>query len=410
VDYVRVYQNISNVAILGKNLVEPNTAASQYTVPNLTNTTYQWSVSGVGNTIISGQGTTQIGVNWGTNNGTVSVLMNDGCVPSATVSLPVKVSANLWENYGFEQDYVSWDTRPAYSSAVSFNVSTTDYTEGSKSACVQTNTVGTNPWDIQLSRTNLNLIGGTNYTLRFKAKANANRTIPVSFIRSSNYSNVANTNINLTTNWQQFSMFFTPTSNENVLFNIDVAAQLGTNCFDDFIFAKTSVLPLDLIEFKGISEGNKNHLMWHFGDNKNVFKIELEKSKNGQDFMPFLELNSIDLIPKNKQQEAFDFAPFDATYYRLKSTENDGKTSFSRIICVKNADILRGLKIYPNPVHDVLTIENAAEKDVEIINILGEKLIKIKALNNHFLIQINSLKTGIYFIKIDNKTIPFFKE
>jgi beta-glucanase (GH16 family) len=410
VDYVRVYQNISSLAIIGKNLVEPNTTASLYNVPSLANTSYQWSVSGVGNTINSGQGTRQIGINWGSNSGTVSVLMNDGCTPSASVSMPVKVSANLWDNYGFEQDFVSWDTRPAYSSAVSFTVSTSDYTEGSKAASVQTNTVGANPWDIQLSRTNLSLIAGTNYTLKFKAKANANRTLPIAFIRSSNFSNIANTSINLTTNWQQYTMTFTPAGNENVMFNIDVAAQLGTNWFDDFIFARTSVLPIDLIAFKGNSEGNKNHLMWQFGDYKNVFANELEKSKNGQIFQPFMTLNPIDLTNKNKPHEAFDYAPFDQTYYRIKTVENDGKVEFSPIICVKNTDILRGPKIYPNPANDVLTIENAVGKDIEIVNILGEKMIKTKVTNNQFSMPINHLKSGIYFIHSGNDVLQFFKE
>ena len=245
VDYVRVYQLLDQVAIIGNRLVEPNTNATVYSVPNMADTTYEWSVSGDGNTIVSGQNSSQIVVNWGNSSGLVSVLLNNTCPATATAMANVTVSGNTWSNPNFEQNYNFWETRPLYNGDADFNILTTNTAEGAKSACVQVNNAGTNPWDIQLSRTNLNLQGGTNYTLRFKAKADANRSIPIAFIRSDNYAGIANKTINLTTIWQTFTLVFTPNISANAMFNLDLAGATGTYCFDEFVFGKTQNLSLD---------------------------------------------------------------------------------------------------------------------------------------------------------------------
>jgi hypothetical protein len=252
VDYVRVYQKIADMEVKGVTLTEPNANSVTYSVPSLSGMTYQWSVSGAGNSIASGQNTNQITVNWGSTSGTVSVLVHDGCAADATLNLNVTVSPNLWTNYGFEQNYVSWDARPAYSSNLSFGIATTGAAEGSKAACVDVlnNVTPAAPWNMQLSRTNLSLTAGTSYTLQFKAKSDAARPISASFITSTfNTIGSSYRYITLTTGWQQYSITFTPSSSvTGAMFNVDLARELGTYCFDDFVFARTTLLPVINLE------------------------------------------------------------------------------------------------------------------------------------------------------------------
>ena len=405
VDYVRVYQKISELTVTGRTLVEPSTPSVSYAVPTLSGTTYQWSVSGAGNAIASGQGTAQATVNWGNASGTVSVLINDGCMPSANIALPVTVSPNIWDNYGFEQNYVSWETRPAYDATkVLFSTSTSDFTEGSKSACVQTLVTGPNPWSIQLSRTNVDLVAGTSYTLRFKGKANVARTVAATFIRTNNFSYIASVNANLTTAWQEFSLTFTPSNNENVMLNLDLATQLGTNCFDDFTFARTTILPIELLDFQGFASKYSNRLTWQFADIKEIKDIVLEKSSNG------ILFNAFAVIDKKDGRETLDDTPFEVTYYRLKMTELDGKTTFSKIISLKRGDILRGLKIYPNPTNSILTIENIEGQSVEIVNTLGQVLQTLpKSVDYSVKLDISVLPNGVYFVKTMGRIVRFIK-
>jgi beta-glucanase (GH16 family) len=402
VDYVRVYQKLNNIAITGKTLVEPTTNGVAYSVPSLADATYQWSISGTGNSIASGQGTNQVSINWGSNNGTLSLLLNDGCVPSATVSTDVTVSPNLWANFGLEQNYVNWDTRPAYSSSVNFNITTADVAEGSKAASIQVNTVGANPWNIQLSRTNIDLVSGVQYYLRFKAKSDAARSIPIAVIRSSDFSGIAYQTINLTTTWQTFTMRFTAPSNVNVMFNADLAAALGTYYFDDFLFAREALLPLELLSFQGQTEHKTNLLRWQFADTKDFESLEIQKSSDAKNFIPLSILSKKDIF-------YVDTFPFEITYYRLKMVDIDNKTTFSKIISLHTPNtegvLKKDFKIYPNPVTQDFNIEiwDKNATSIECKDILG-KTIFLKPIDNTTSTHTLSIKTidmpaGIYFLK-----------
>jgi hypothetical protein len=177
--------------------------------------------------------------------------------------------------------------------------------------------------------------------------------------------------------------------------------------YDQIFLESLTVLPINLIEFKGISEGNKNHLFIQFSDVKNISKIELEKSNNGKDFIKLIELNPLNF----NQKDIYDNDPFDLTYYRINTIEMDGKSSFSPIISVKKAFILRGpLKVFPNPANAILFIENVENKDIEIVNILGQKVMAFKSEINHSQLNIDHLKSGIYFVKSGNEMVRFVKE
>jgi hypothetical protein len=165
----------------------------------------------------------------------------------------------------------------------------------------------------------------------------------------------------------------------------------------------STVLRTELLAFTGIAEQMGNQLVWQFAETNTLDTIEVQKSKDSAHFIPLSNQY------KNAAQTAFDNTPFDITYYRLKIKELAGKTTFSKTISLKRADILRGVNIYPNPVNNVLFIENAEGKTVEIINILGQIIKSFSPNNNQFPIAINELNSGIYFIKINNELIRFVK-
>lgn len=71
---------------------------------------------------------------------------------------------------------------------------------------------------------------------------------------------------------------------------------------------------------------------------------------------------------------------------------------FSTLISLIDIDNSEGIKIYPNPVYNLLNIEtNEAVKEVILFDISGKKLIEKKALKT---IDLNAIKNGIYFLKI----------
>ena len=81
----------------------------------------------------------------------------------------------------------------------------------------------------------------------------------------------------------------------------------------------------------------------------------------------------------------------------------DPQTSFSEdcatFLGVDDEILSEGLKIYPNPVSDILSVESKlALKKIEIYSILGQK---VKEINSDFnSISTNQLSNGIFLIKI----------
>jgi len=89
VDYVRVYQLLDNIAITGNEFVEPDATNEQYQVPDIVDASYNWEVP-ANASIVSGQGTNSILVNWGSTEDTVKVqLTYDG--NSSELKFPVKL-------------------------------------------------------------------------------------------------------------------------------------------------------------------------------------------------------------------------------------------------------------------------------------------------------------------------------
>lgn len=60
------------------------------------------------------------------------------------------------------------------------------------------------------------------------------------------------------------------------------------------------------------------------------------------------------------------------------------------------------IKIYPNPVNDILNIESKGEYDFEIYSFLGVKIIEGKLNKQVNIINITKLKSGLYFFKTNN--------
>ncbi len=58
-------------------------------------------------------------------------------------------------------------------------------------------------------------------------------------------------------------------------------------------------------------------------------------------------------------------------------------------------------KIYPNPSNGIFTVESGAMiSNIEIINVLGEKIYSSKVNSEKTVIDLNSQPKGIYFYKI----------
>ena len=138
----------------------------------------------------------------------------------------------------------------------------------------------------------------------------------------------------------------------------------------------TGVLPLGLVDFKVINNGKENIITWETTQEREISKINLERSSDGVNFSPIASYNALNGVNTNKYNHT-DFEPNVGTnYYRLNFVSIDGTdTEYSKIISVNhysNKFLIH--KIQPNPAKDILSV--SLESPVETI--IGLQLIDAK--------------------------------
>ena len=98
----------------------------------------------------------------------------------------------------------------------------------------------------------------------------------------------------------------------------------------------------------------------------------------------------------------------------MKIKDLGGKITYSKIISLQRHD-LKTIKIYPNPVSDILMIDCrdkaclvSTGTGIEIINILGQTVLHFPKLNDNK-INVSGLENGVYFLKMNGQVVRFLK-
>ena len=95
----------------------------------------------------------------------------------------------------------------------------------------------------------------------------------------------------------------------------------------------------------------------------------------------------------------------DVAWSNANWTSKDAQTSYSTdCTAAVSENELNKIKVYPNPLKDVLTVETVTNGILTIINEQGQQLINTKITNGKNTIAVSKLATGIYFAKIKTDT------
>ena len=101
------------------------------------------------------------------------------------------------------------------------------------------------------------------------------------------------------------------------------------------------------------------------------------------------------------------FSVFYETYeYVVIAVFDDGCESASRpfsVTVIPDAVSENGkeAKVYPNPAKDMLRVEGKDILQVELFNIVGQKVLSIDA--NFNAIKLDQLPDGLYFVRVQSK-------
>jgi Secretion system C-terminal sorting domain len=177
-------------------------------------------------------------------------------------------------------------------------------------------------------------------------------------------------------------------------------------------FVAAAPLPLTLLDFSLKNTKKGIQLNWKTSHEINFSHFEIERSEDAKKFEKIGEKTG----NASENYEFLDSTPppvAGGLYYRLKMLDFDGKYTYSKVLSIKNESLQNGnIRVYPNPVSNVLYVENMKTNVAEISNVLGQtvKYNLLKSSDLQSTINVSALPKGLYFIKIDGQVNKFWKE
>jgi acid phosphatase type 7 len=190
------------------------------------------------------------------------------------------------------------------------------------------------------------------------------------------------------------------------------------NCFKDTIQIRVmSSLSSELVRFSGKNtEGGNHQLNWVTQNEDNIEGYEVEQKAESE-----YSFKSIGFMKANNSRgtQVYSFQnrqqPYiPVVYYRLKVIDARGKFNYSPVIALVNTKKNK-FQIYPNPTDGTIRIEYDEYIDpqdpavkVEIFDTLSRKIKEASTQNAQ--VDVSDLPVGIYFLKVKNNLVRFFKK
>ncbi len=183
-------------------------------------------------------------------------------------------------------------------------------------------------------------------------------------------------------------------------------------------FSQFNALPVKLLYFTAIADGNKVRLNWEAANEQETVKYDVERSLNATNYSRISTVMSRQL----SQSAYIDFDNSPASgwnYYRLKIFDKQGNITYSPVRPVKFEKGLEQVRIFPVPANTVLNIQLPTsyvnQAMLQVIAVDGKLITSLKPAANMVILNVQPLAAGTYFLQIiknngEKETYRFVKQ
>jgi uncharacterized protein (DUF1501 family) len=185
----------------------------------------------------------------------------------------------------------------------------------------------------------------------------------------------------------------------------EVEEVLGGSFARISLFENTTVLPVELLYFRGNAEGEASVLEWSTATELNNYKFEVERSTDAINFSKIGQRMGAGTTNVPQRYGFTDQAPYQGiNYYRLRQIDYDGTEEFSNIISIY-FDAVSSISVFPNPArHEIIVqvVDNRKDCYVQIYNAFGQLVMEQPLLQgtDRLTLNISALPKGSYFARI----------
>jgi len=163
-----------------------------------------------------------------------------------------------------------------------------------------------------------------------------------------------------------------------------------------------NALPIELLSFTAKQDGKNVQLNWLTASETNNDFFSIPRSQDGLTFVDIIKIPAKGNCTTKQQYSAVDYNPFvGVSYYKLKQTDIDGKSSFSKVVSVKIENMFN-FSIYPNPFSNEATISLNDEANnylytLKIFKSTGEEMFCVNLCNQFTALNTSCFPSGMYY-------------
>jgi len=169
-----------------------------------------------------------------------------------------------------------------------------------------------------------------------------------------------------------------------------------------------TVLPTNLLFFKGSCNKQKNVLEWITDAEINNDFFTVERSVNGKSWQIVGTINGAGNSHSTLHYSLVDSTHSETiTYYRLKQTDFDGNYKYEEVISVKKCFFDETLfTIYPNPSRGKFEVQlngdGGTVNSIEVFNSQGQNVYS--SINVQSTVDLSDHDPGLYFVRIQQNS------
>lgn len=172
-------------------------------------------------------------------------------------------------------------------------------------------------------------------------------------------------------------------------------------------------LPIQLIEFSAFSSEDHVNLKWITATEINNDYFTILRSPDGIEWEIVKHIDGAGNSTSAITYHETDLHPLKGiSYYQLKQTDFDGKSTLSKIISINSTDQTI-VKIYPNPAKELLTIEinHANSQIVSLVTGTGKKIfISSDLMDGKIQLNTRNFARGLYLLLIEQNGQIVYKK
>lgn len=199
-----------------------------------------------------------------------------------------------------------------------------------------------------------------------------------------------------------FTITFTPVSSGDKLATVSIFSNDTDESPFNFDIGTFSTLPVELLSFTAIKQGNQAKLAWVTVTETNNAGFEILRSPDGQAWSKIGYVPGAGNSNIEKDYEFHDMSPLRGNnYYRIRMVDTDNNFTYSDIRALQFAGPTR---VYPVPSRDKVLIESSdpvvTEMVAQLCDLQGKILRSILITSRQQEISLEGLAAGIYILKM----------